>query len=122
MYAEYTTRTRARLWMRAARLTGKPLAPPAGEDRTAPAAAAPAAAASPWREESRLARCCALSVLTGLTTALGFAVLFQREEVPSFLTDEAAVRLVARHRIARAIAVARSEGDVATADWLEALP
>jgi hypothetical protein len=120
-----STRTRARLWLRAAGLAGRrggqPLAPPAGEvGEASPAVTVPAP--RPRREESRLLRFCLLGLLTILTTTLWFAVLLQKETAPSYMTDEAAIRTMAHMRIAQAARVAREEGDVVTADWLDALP
>jgi hypothetical protein len=95
------------------------LAPSAGGAAVARVATHPT---PPWQEESRLARFCALSVLTLLTTALWFAVLFQNDAAPSYITDETAIRTVAHLRIAQAARMARSEGDVALAEWLDELP
>jgi hypothetical protein len=118
------TRTRAGLWLRAAGLAGRrggqPLAPPAGEVCAAPAVTVPAP--HPPREESRLLRSCLLALLTVLTTTLWFSVLLQKEAAPSYMTDEASMRTIAHMRVAQAARVARAEGDVVTADRLDALP
>src|SRR5690242_14351140 len=86
------SRTRGRLWLRAAGLAGRrggePFAPPAVGVGPAPTAAATRIPRPP-REESRIVRFCLVVLLTALTTTLWFALLFQKEATPSYLTDEA---------------------------------
>jgi hypothetical protein len=118
------TRIRGRLWLRAAGLAGRrggpPFAPPAGGGvDVVPTVTAPIPRAH--GEESRLVRCGLLVLLTVLTTTLWFAVLFQNEAAPSYMSDEATFRALAHLRIAQAARVARAEGDVALADWFDAL-